>query len=463
VFNTCASNCKVGVSTQTLSSRAHRHPVVSQLPVAGGILLVPGGLTIYVVSSGSFAVVDEVTTPTVLNVTSGPPDDPSGKTPVMLLHELYRDQIEFNVGAPTGQAPNVAFDCALVLAGRTFSGSGGSKKAAKQAAAAAAVNALRMSGELDVREREMLAVRAQKRLNAPDRPQRKQFQQDVPTMSSSSGARTGKQPPLPKNSIMRLNDKYRSLPFTVVSGSDAGGWVTMTVVVEDVTYSGQGATKKQAKLSTAEAALRGLGDWTSDDENVKRMLAAAEASKPPPSSTFGRGRGRGGRGGRGGGSLRGAAVASAGRWVRGGVVNYTGGNWTTGGKDSGTGNGYGGGYGKDYQGNGDAQAQQADTGSGSYGFSGYGFGGTSGGNKSPRGRGQAGGLSGGLSGGQFGKGSLLSHATTGYGGTSATDGNSYDYGQMAADGAYTAGAYQSGYGQGSYEGSTGAYGAGNQW
>ena len=536
----------------------------------------------------------------MVNLMGGPPDDPHSKTPVMLLHELYRDRIVFDTGDPRGLFPDVTFDCVLHIDGRTYTGAGVTKKTAKQAAATAAVTELRSSGQLSLREREMLAVKAQKRFINPDRlswkqqqqqqedkesqqfqfkkflrqqqqsleqkrqqeqreqreqeeqqqlyqqqqqrqhqKQYQQQQQEQPAWQQQQQSlmlspyrpeqKPGKQPALPKNSIMHLNDKYRSLPYTVVSGNDSSGWVTMTVLVEGIAYGGQGTTQKLAKLSAAENALRGLGDWTAVDEGVKRMLAATEALKPPRPA-FGRGGGnsrggtsrggssrggmsrggssrggtsRGGssrgRGSRGGGraasgSLSGAAVSNAGRWVRGGVVNYKGGNWTSSDKGRGDGAGYSSSSyktGNTYQSNGGTQDQRTGaTGSATFQY-GDSYGATSGIGKSPD---QS------QSSANYGTGTraFMSQEVVGYSESAAQPAATYSYTTTAAQpaatysytttaaqpaatysytttaaqpaatysytttaaGSYVTGAYQSGYGEGSYEGAAAAYAAG---
>ena len=536
------------LTTTTCSS--HHFPAVQ--------IVRPCWISSVVVSLVSYSFAADDHAVKMVNLMGGPPDDPHSKTPVMLLHELYRDRIVFDTGDPRGLYPDVVFDCVLHIDGRTFTGAGVNKKAAKQAAATAAVTELRMSGQLSLREREMLAVKAQKRFINPDRvswkqqqqqhePQSQQLQfkqflrqqqqslqqkrqqkeqqqeqqyqqeqqqyqqqqqqqqqyqkqqqqqqqqqqqpkaweqQQQSLMSSlyRPEQKPGKQPPLPKNSIMHLNDKYRSLPYTVVSGNDSSGWVTMTVLVEGIAYGGQGTTQKQAKLSAAENALRGLGDWTAVDEGVKRMLAATEALKPPRPA-FGRGggtsrggtsrgvssrggtsRGRGGRGsGRGSGSLRGAAVANAGRWVRGGVVNYKGGNWTSSDKGRGDGAGYNNSSTSSstyklnaYQTNGGTQDQRTGATRSAHFQYGDNFGATSVGHGKPQDQGQ--------SSANYGTGAsaFMSPEVVGYSESAVQPAATYSYTTTVTD-SYVTGAYQSGYGEGSYEGAVAAYAAGTQW
>ncbi|KAK2176296.1 hypothetical protein NP493_672g01000 [Ridgeia piscesae] len=94
--------------------------------------------------------------------------------------------------------------------------------------------------------------------------------------------REHKNPPTPKNAVMRLHDLgVRPKAYSLVAAGDGDGHsgFAVTVLARGKVYAGRGLSKRRAKLEAAESALKGLGEWTEEDDELKKEIVAKDEKK----------------------------------------------------------------------------------------------------------------------------------------------------------------------------------------
>lgn len=192
------------------------------------------------------------------------------KNAIMRLNELpchvkYKFQQPDDGSPPSG---DVGFRCIVEIGDCAFEDKGASKKEAKLKAAVMAVTTLQATGLLALLEHQQAALKSAKR------KQRAQSLAGMPT-SPDTDKRFRTNPPQLKNAVMKLNDHHHALQYDVLSYGerDTPASATVKVTVSGKEYIGSGVTKRIAKQEAAEQALRGLGLWTTEDDQTKATLA----------------------------------------------------------------------------------------------------------------------------------------------------------------------------------------------
>ena len=205
-------------------------------------------------------------------------DTPNREHPVMLLSELYRDAVyEFSENTGDG---GLSYNCYVDLADNRFESTGRTKKAAKLATATAAMEALAADGTLDRRRAEVAATREIRQAKRAEIAERRRA--IVEQRKAERQNREHKNPPTPKNAVMRLHDLgVRPKSYSLVAAGDGDGrsGFAVTVQARGKVYAGTGLSKRRAKLEAAENALKGLGEWTEEDDELKKEIDAKDEKK----------------------------------------------------------------------------------------------------------------------------------------------------------------------------------------
>ena len=209
--------------------------------------------------------------------TSGGGDGPAGEHPVMLLSELYRDAVYvFDDTSPDG----VSYVCSVELEGRSFQGAGRTKKLAKLTTATTAVEALAAEGILGTRRTAVALAREARQAKRAEMAEKRKV--IIEQRKAERQNRERKNPPAPKNAIMRLHDLgVKPTAYSLVAAGDGDGrsGFTVSVLVHGQMYVGSGMSKRRGKLEAAEGALRGIGEWTEKDDEVKAEIVAKDEKK----------------------------------------------------------------------------------------------------------------------------------------------------------------------------------------
>ena len=246
-----------------------------------------------------------------------------GKNPIMQLNELYHG-LTYTFRDPVGPVHAATYHVSVEVEGQSFQACCNSKKSAKLAVANIALETLKSQGILDAREQERAQNKDVKLTKRRDFMSKRSdmLQERIQQYKN----RDRKNPPLPKNAIVKLNDRYRSLEYKLVSqtGPSFNTTFTMSVSVENKTYFGTGRSKKRAKMEAAETVLKGMGLWTEEDEEIKKAVIqyleeqTEDQSLPVNIPGEKRGSGTAAMGGNGGARGRGGPPASRGqRQIRG--------------------------------------------------------------------------------------------------------------------------------------------------
>jgi len=251
---------------------------------------------------------EEAPLPQVFNI-------PGGKHPLQMINELY-PTVTYTFGENTTVKSSQKYSAYIKIEDTNFEGKGGNKKVARLNAAIQAVAFLKSNGLLEQR----ISERRQHKTVKPkyQKPQR-------PAFLKSNGKPFGHlklTEEKPRDSVQKLKEKFPRVDYQVVSesmteNSDGEAVMTFTVSawVQDKTFTGDGTSKQHARLAAAEAALRGLGLWTEEDETLKQEAKRLETEKSRfARMLYGANRARGS----GGGSQDWRSQGKS--WVSGGVL-----------------------------------------------------------------------------------------------------------------------------------------------
>ncbi|KAK2154554.1 hypothetical protein LSH36_265g01029 [Paralvinella palmiformis] len=199
------------------------------------------------------------------------------KDAISILNELYRGPT-YELGQR--ESPDSMVTATLNLEGQVFKAEGHNKKEAKQEVARRALDSLKAQGIFQMREKEQFEAKKRKMKNSQVRWQEMKQEQNVPLQVKIelSEQRDRKNIPLLKNAIMTLNDRFKALPYNIISetGSMYSKTFTICVTVQGKNFIGSGRTKQKAKLVAAEKALRAFDWWTDEDEKTKRAIEEQE-------------------------------------------------------------------------------------------------------------------------------------------------------------------------------------------
>lgn len=178
----------------------------------------------------------------------------SYKNPTMLLNEK-RKGLKFELVLENGEGPNKMWTYSVELEGQRFDGIGRSKKLAKQEAAKYAL--IKMFNILCVPEETPL-VPNESEVTDKDSDGDMQGKKRAFPGPQGKGAKRLKAQAQPKNALMHLYELKPGIQYTVVSqtGPTHAPVFTMSVEVNNQVFTGQGNSKKAAKLSAAEQALK---------------------------------------------------------------------------------------------------------------------------------------------------------------------------------------------------------------
>ena len=205
-------------------------------------------------------------------------DTSNREHPVMLMSELYRDATyEFTENTGDG---GISYNCYVDLADNRFEATGRTKKAAKLATATVAVEALTADGTLERRRAEVAKAREARQAKRAEIAERRKA--IVEQRKAERQNREHKNPPTPKNAVMRLHDLgVRPKAYSLVAAGDGDGHsgFTVTVLARGQVYAGTGLSKRRAKLEAAENALKGMGEWTEEDDELKKEIVAKDEKK----------------------------------------------------------------------------------------------------------------------------------------------------------------------------------------
>ena len=172
------------------------------------------------------------------------------KNAINVLNELYYESAVYKEQKSEGFSL-----VSVTVDGITTYGRGATKKEAKLSAANAAIEQLRTVGLLQQRIAEKDALKIEKKGNvlASERPA--SYRQTVSSAES-------------ENAIAKLNHVYSGLNYNVTDAIMTPGETSFTVSVNvnGQVYSGTGRSKKTARLTAAENALRGLNLWTENSD-----------------------------------------------------------------------------------------------------------------------------------------------------------------------------------------------------
>lgn len=190
----------------------------------------------------------------------------------LLYYNLFRSTAFLSLQVPNMESEHEAdhvFKAKVSVENSDYEGSGSNKKIAKVEAAKLALGGLETLGLLKHRE-EQLEARRHRREGEKTEFMAKRFEERGKRIVEYRN-RERKQPPLPKNAVMKLNEHHKGLDYEFLSqgGVPWNKIFSVSVTVLEQKYIATGNSKKNAKLEVAENALKGLGLWTDADQKVK--------------------------------------------------------------------------------------------------------------------------------------------------------------------------------------------------
>lgn len=195
---------------------------------------------------------------------------PEGKHPLQMINELYPN-VTYTFVENIAVKSSEKYSAHIKIEDTNFEGKGSNKKLARLNAAVEAIKFLKNKGFLEQRISERRRHKAVK--PKWQKPQRAAF--------LKSNGRPFRPPNLteekPNDAVQKLKETFAKVDYQVVSESttensegEAVLKFTVSATVMDKTYTGDGTSKQNARLEAAEAALRGLGLWTEEDETLKQ-------------------------------------------------------------------------------------------------------------------------------------------------------------------------------------------------
>lgn len=195
---------------------------------------------------------------------------PEGKNPLVMINELY-PTVAYIFGENVAEKSSEKYSAYIKIEDINFEGKGSNKKVARLNAAVEAITFLKNKGLLEQR----ISERRRHKVVKPkwQKPQRAAF--------LKSNGRPFRPPKpteeKPNDAVQKLKEKFAKVDYQVVSESttenregEAVMKFTVSATVMDKTFTGDGTSKQNARLEAAEAALRGLGMWTGEDETLKQ-------------------------------------------------------------------------------------------------------------------------------------------------------------------------------------------------
>nr|XP_022330682.1 double-stranded RNA-specific editase 1-like isoform X3 [Crassostrea virginica] len=212
----------------------------------------------------------------------------TNKHPVMYLNELRRN-LEYQLVSEQEVDKEKVYTMSVTVDGRTFLGGAKSKKQAKMEAARQALEALFNAVYVpDLENQVSQTQEATEGQGIKDEPGIKTEEDEEETSHSMLGKRkfpdNGTQivlnkkrkvqtAPVAKNALMQLNEIKPGLEFQFVaqSGPVHAPTFIMSVEVNGTKFEGQGQTKKAARLSAAEKALKSFVQFPNASEAHKAL------------------------------------------------------------------------------------------------------------------------------------------------------------------------------------------------
>ena len=196
-------------------------------------------------------------------------NDPDDRNPVMVLNELFSGQVKYEFGQPKTYDWGIEHSVRLCVEGLSIEALDPCKKNAKTKAAHSALLALKASG-MYARK---IAEKEAKRTGKPVELVLQEGQNSNQVQSVIISPLTAPAQKGDSNAVAKLNKLFSNVGYVIthqfLGGTDSS--FTISVVVNDQVFVGTARSKKLAKLSAAESALKKLGHWTAEDEKAKSI------------------------------------------------------------------------------------------------------------------------------------------------------------------------------------------------